>query len=322
MRKLTKEEFIKKAKNIHGDKYDYSKVEYLNSRTKICIICPEHGEFWQTPNSHLDGQGCPSCGERKRAEKKTLTKDEFIKKAIKRHGNKYDYSKVEYINSDTKVKIICPKHGEFLQAPGLHLYGHACPKCGLESSSESNRKGADKFIDEARDKYGDKYDYSKVEYKNAHAKVCIICPDHGEFWQSPNNHLRFVPKCCKKSKLENKIRKLLNSSNIDYEEQKTFDWLKYKKNLYLDFFLPKCNIAIECQGEQHFENFRFKGDTDERLLNRMKRDRKKKELCNEHGITILYFAENTKYNTCCGDEVFFDGQKIKEKILKNNEKSD
>ena len=117
-KKLTKEEFIEKAKKLHGDKYDYSKVEYIDYLTKVCIICPKHGEFWQTPSNHLNktkSKGCLKCGIENTNYKNTYTKEEFIEKAKTIHGNKYDYSKVEYLKSNKKICIICPKHGEFWQ---------------------------------------------------------------------------------------------------------------------------------------------------------------------------------------------------------------
>ena len=125
MSKITTNEIIAKAKLVHGDKYDYSKVDYVKDYIKVCIICPEHGEFWQRPHAHLQGQGCPKC----KSKKQTCTTDEFIAKAKKIHGDKYDYSKVDYSNAHTKVCIICPNHGEFWQTPNNHLRGHGCPKC-------------------------------------------------------------------------------------------------------------------------------------------------------------------------------------------------
>ena len=192
-KRFTTEEFIKKAREIHGDKYDYSKVKYLNTKTKICIICPVHGEFWQTPNSHLRKRGCPKCGDDQMKDKQRLSIYEFIEKAKKIHHNRYDYSKTEYINDKTKVCIICPEHGEFWQTPNNHLKGKGCPSC------YGNKKlTKEKFIEDAKRIYGDKYDYSKVEYKNVDTIVCIICPKHGEFWQTPYNHIRSkrgCPKC-------------------------------------------------------------------------------------------------------------------------------
>jgi superfamily II DNA or RNA helicase len=186
-RKLTTEEFIKRAKEVHGDKYDYSKVEYKSAKEKVCIICPLHGEFWQIPSNHLHGYGCPKCSGKNR------TTEDFIAEARKIHGDKYDYSKVEYVNTKTKVCIICPEHGEFWQNPCDHLIGKGCPKC-----SGVNKSNTEEFVKKAKEIHGDKYDYSKVFYINNKTKVCIICTEHGEFWQTPINHLngQGCPICC------------------------------------------------------------------------------------------------------------------------------
>ena len=201
--------FIEKAIKVHGDKYDYSKVNYKNMRTKITIICPIHGEFEQTPDSHIYGNnGCPKCGDVSMVNKRfnKFTTKSFIEKAIKVHGYKYDYSKVNYINNSIKIKIICSIHGEFEQTPVLHLRGSGCPKCGnylLKNIKSSNTK---EFIKKAKEIHGDKYDYSKVVYKNAHDKVTIICPIHGEFLKSPNNHLskkQGCPICSEIKQLKN-----------------------------------------------------------------------------------------------------------------------
>ena len=130
-KKLTQEEFIKKAKVIHGNKYDYSLVIYKNKRTKVKIICPIHGVFEQRPDKHFSGSGCPFCaGNNKR------TIEEFIEKARATHGDKYDYSLVAYKNAKTKIIITCKKHGPFLQLPNTHLRGSGCPKC-LAASKRS-----------------------------------------------------------------------------------------------------------------------------------------------------------------------------------------
>lgn len=186
------ENFIKKAKDVHGDKYDYSKVEYKNNYTKVCIICSTHGEFYQKPNSHLNGRGCPKCGNAIK-----LTKVEFVKRAKEVHGDTYSYSKVEYESTKDKVCIICPKHGEFFQIPKEHLRGSGCPKCANFNRGLTCRLSLEEYIKRAKEVHGDKYDYSKVKYKISHTKVCIICPDHGEFYQSMINHSRGMgcPKC-------------------------------------------------------------------------------------------------------------------------------
>ena len=218
--KLTTEEFIKRAREIHGDKYDYSKVNYINNHTNVIIICPEHGEFKQTPKSHLNGQGCPKCNGGV-----LQTTEEFIKKAKEIHGDKYDYSKVNYINSYTEVTIICSEHGEFKQKPRAHLKGYGCPKCGLEARVNKSRLTTEGFIKRAREIHGDRYDYSKVNYINAFTKVIIICPEHGEFEQKSNDHLNGsgCPSCSKNLKLttEEFIKRAREIHGDRYDYSKT-----------------------------------------------------------------------------------------------------
>ena len=120
-------EFIAKAKELYNDKYDYSLVVYTKSSEKVSIICPEHGVFLKTPNKHLCGQGCPKCGR----DRTKMGLDEFIRRAKAVHGDRYDYSKVEYHHSNKKVEIICSVHGSFWQTPHEHIIlKHNCPKCG------------------------------------------------------------------------------------------------------------------------------------------------------------------------------------------------
>ena len=306
MKKRTKDDFIELARKVHGDKYDYSKVEYVNNSTKVCIICPKHGEFRQVPSSHLSGIGCPICGHR------ALTDEEFIKEARKVHGDKYDYSKINIKDSKGRRCIICPEHGEFWQKRTDHIDKHkGCLKC-----SGSERLTTEEFIEKARRVHGDKYDYSKVDYVSSHKKVCIICPVHGEFWQEPDNHLRWGCSKCRVSSLEKTVREFLTESGIQFEEQKMFDWLKYKKKMKLDFFIPEKNIAIECQGEQHFERYRFEKDNT-RLDTRMDRDKVKAELCAKNGVEIIYFATK-KTAEAHNNEAFWDLDTLKERIYGRN----
>ena len=224
--KSSTEEFIKKAREAHGDKYNYSKVEYTNASTKVCIICPEHGEFWQTPNGHLGGAGCPKCANEKNGEKRRQTLENFITCARKIHGNKYNYAKVNYKNRDTKVCIICPEHGEFWQRPAGHLSGAGCPKCGILQRTKISSLTTEEFIEKAQKVHGGKYDYSKVEYIKHNQKVCIICPEHGEFWQTPNSHLNkhACPSCCGNTKLTTKEfiarAKAIHGDKYDYSKVK------------------------------------------------------------------------------------------------------
>lgn len=144
--------FIEKAKKQHGDKYNYSIVEYKNTRTKVKIICPVHGEFEQVPYDHINGFGCAKCGGVKK-----LTTYEFSKRAKELHGNKYNYSLVDYKNMHTKVKILCVKHGEFNQTPHNHLKLAGCPTC--------NKSKGEKTISWFLDKNNIKYKEQKT-FKN------------------------------------------------------------------------------------------------------------------------------------------------------------
>jgi len=135
-------EFIRQAKIIHGGKYDYSEIEYVYSDEKVPIVCPKHGRFLQKPSKHLSGQGCRKCGIERRANLDRLTVNDFVKKASKIHKNKYNYEKVVYKNSKTKVKIICPEHGVFEMTPGNHTHKtkpQGCPVCGGKTKWDFKR---------------------------------------------------------------------------------------------------------------------------------------------------------------------------------------
>jgi hypothetical protein len=273
---LTTIEFIKKAEKVHGYTYDYSLVNYVNSKEKVKIICRKHGEFTQRPNDHLQKKGCIECAGTKRKNNK-----DFISKARLIHGDKYDYSVVSYKNNSTKVKIICLKHGEFKQIPESHLNGFGCSKC-----SRVKKLTNDEFIKRAQSIHHN-YDYSLVDYKNMHTKVIIICKKHGEFKQTPHNHLKFAgcPKC-NKSKGEKIISWFLDKKNIKYKEQETFEGCKNKSPLPFDFYLQKENICIEFQGIQHFEaNEHMGGETG--LENRRKNDKIKKHFCKKNNIKLI-----------------------------------
>ena len=276
--RLTTEEFIIRANKIQGNKYDYSKVEYVDYMTKVCIICPEHGEFWQTPNKHLLGQGCPKCGNTKK-----LTLTEFIERSRKIHGDKYDYSKVRYINNGTKVCIICPDHGEFWQTPHNHLIGHGCPKCKNNKISASETKTTEKFVLEARKVHGDKYDYSRTKYLSAKDKVCIICPEHGEFWQEASSHLSGCgcPKCNHIiSKAEIEIAEYVRSLYDGEVITNCRNMLTEHKEL--DIYIPSLKVAFEYDG-MIWHSDRYRVDANYHL--------KKTEECANKGIKLYHIFE-------------------------------
>ena len=271
---------------MHGDEYDYSRVQYKNSQTKVCIVCPKHGEFWQKPIYHTFNEcGCPKCSIEENAEKNRHSLEFFIEKAKEIHGTKYDYSRVEYVDCKTKVCIICPEHGEFWQTPSDHIsQKQGCPKCGIKRRADKNRLSKEDFVLKAKEIHGEKDKNGK---------------EHGEFWQTPNNHLRGngCPKC-KESKGERVIRDILENKDIDYEQEKTFDWLKYDGSMFLDFYLPEYSSAIEFQGVHHYIPVDFSGRGPEsaksNLLTQKARDKEKNRLCKEHNIKIYYITYNEK----------------------------
>ena len=187
-RRKTTGQFIGKANAIHGDRYDYSLVEYVGSAAKVTIICSDHGPFEQTPSEHLVGSGCTKCGLNARAEARTKTTEQFISSANAVHGDRYDYSLVEYLGAQDKVTITCPDHGPFEQTPNGHLQGKGCNQCGIVASSDAKRSSTEEFIAKAMAVHGLRYDYSMVEYVTNSKNVKIICPDHGLFLQMPNVH--------------------------------------------------------------------------------------------------------------------------------------
>lgn len=191
------------AKKVHGDKYDYSKVEYVNNIAKVCIICPKHGEFWQNPSLHLSGVGCKKCY----MESKVTSIKEFINIASSVHDNKYDYSNVRYETLKDKVSIICPIHGCFIQQAGAHLRGRGCPKCYNEVRKFVKLKSKEEFIIDAKRIHGERYDYSLVDYKGNKYPVEIKCKKHGSFFQKPIKHLigHGCPICGKEAMGKSKL---------------------------------------------------------------------------------------------------------------------
>jgi very-short-patch-repair endonuclease len=222
-KRKTKEQFISKAEKIHGNKYDYSKVVYANSYTKVEIVCSQHGSFWQRPTHHIDQkQGCMSC-----SGKKKLTTEQFVERANLVHGNKWNYSKATYIDNASKVEIVCIQHGSFFQIPTAHISGkQGCPKCG-------------------------------------------------------------------RSKGELAIIKILDSLCQKYKIQHTFETCKDKRELKFDFYLPEHNLCIEFDGIQHYKPLVAKYGNQKaiKLFEDVKRrDSIKTNYCQDNNIKLLRIA--------------------------------
>ena len=377
-------DFLKKLHKKYDGIYDLSKIKYVNNKTKICIVCPEHGDFYVHPETFLNGKTkCPYCRkiekENYRLSKEYITKklekytnitkilsvekneksplityecsndgiqtcslnylleygcktckynnkskqiiDRFIEKARKIHGNKYDYSKVTSVKGKEKVCIICPEHGEFWQTKENHLKGEKCKECAKNDRNCKNTKTKDEFITSAKKIWGNKFDYSKVEYVDAKTKVCIVCPIHGEFWQTPSNHLSGYDcyECSKSQnskevRLRDTLKNDFQNEKIDYQAH--LPWLGRQT---FDIYFPKYNIAIEYQGIQHFQPVeQFGGEETFKYMRERDIEKNKKSV--ENNCKILYFSFIKQDVQDFPYEVIFDYEKLKQKIKEIIEK--
>lgn len=221
--------FIEKARLKHGDKYDYSQVRYIKGYMEVKIICPIHGEFLQTPRTHLNGGVCKLCDMRGKHNnhcgRRKLTTEEFVSLAKQTHNNKYDYSQTIYVDSETKVKIVCPIHGIFEQNPSQHTRNKCgCPKCKGDRFRETIKKfrTTELFIELANIVHGDRYDYSISNYVSSTTPVRIRCWEHGVFEQTPASHInvgcgcpecgKYLARLCSKmpKNMRVKFKKLMN----------------------------------------------------------------------------------------------------------------
>jgi hypothetical protein len=190
-KQLSQQEFLNKAKLVHGDLFDYTKTVYEKSCKKVVVICKVHGDFLVTPNKHLGGGGCPICANNSRK-----TVEHFFSQAIDVHGTTYDYSRVQYTNTNSKVEIVCPVHGSFLQTPKKHLSGQGCEKCGRKKTGEAKTVPFEEFVRQAKIAHDNRYEYLKETYINFSSKVGVVCKKHGIFYTQANDHvLRNVHGC-------------------------------------------------------------------------------------------------------------------------------
>lgn len=277
----SKKKFLEKLDTEKFELLEFNNYKNVKVRCKIC------GNIRNTTGDNILRYGCKSCSSRLANEPNKLTLTEFISRAIAIHGDKYDYSKVNYINYNTKVTIICKEHGEFQQSPSKHLIGQGCPKC-------CNRVWTnEEFINEAKQVHGDKYDYSNTNFTLWKNKVTIICPKHGPFKQLPSVHIDLKCGCplCNESHGEMLVSKILKSLEIPFERQETF------KNNYRSFKVDFCSILnnsiyiIEYNGHQHYSPVDIFGG-EEALIKQQLRDEELRILCKENNYYLLEIPYN------------------------------
>jgi len=242
--KLTQEEVLERFKKVHGNKYDYNKVRYKNTSTKVEIICPKenHGSFWIKPNDHIVSKvGCPKCNKFRKK-----TKNEHIEDFKKVHSNKYDYSKVHFVNTNTKVEIICPEHGSFFQKPNRHKMGAGCPKCGELSKVKKRKLSLNEVIKDFKKVHSNKYNYSNVNYINTETPVNIVCKQCGNsFWQKPSVHKKGsgCPKC---ANLLNGLNKKQNIKTVLKRLKKNNPKYNYSLITKKDYENSNSKLPIIC----------------------------------------------------------------------------
>ncbi len=297
---------ISRAKKVHGNKYIYHPELIINSYEKMGIECKKHGIFWQFISNHIVNKtDCPQCAIEmcniSNENKKNAFQTVFINKSKEIHNNKYGYEKAVYRGNRVKVIISCPIHGEFEQTPHSHLSGEGCPMCAFEKRKESVKLSQEEFLERIKYIHRNKgYDFSKVVYDGCNEKVTVICSKHGEFKIKAQSLLNGCGcQTCRLPKLENEVRNSLIDYNIGFIQQKRFkSWLGKQS---LDFFIPSKNIAIECQGFQHFKN----GKRYQKLNEVQERDRKKKQLCKENNVHLIYYVPEIFAEFMKDDDIFF-----------------
>jgi hypothetical protein len=297
---VLKDYFLNKIKEKYPDnfsKYDYSLLpnEFIY-KSKIPVICNLHGVFQQVSDNHLQGKGCLMCSHDVNKLNNKLNTEKFIQRAREIHGDKYDYSKVLYINSHTKVIIICPTHGKFKQTPGEHLKGKGCKKCYCDFRTQTFNQ----FIAKVNKVHGNKYSYKdqSICYR---CTITITCTIHGEFNQLVGNHLKgYGCFRCKESFGERYISQTLDKLQIQYQREYKISEQPYR----YDFYLPYYDIYIEYHGKQHYELVDYFGG--KRALNKcIKRDKTKIELIKRS--TGLLITLKYTFNTL---------EKIKDELLR------
>lgn len=324
--KLNKNNFIQRAKEIHGDKYDYSKTVYIKAKEPVTIICPIHGEFTQRPQDHvLKACGCSKCKGEKVKEVHSYDKEKFLELAHQKHGNKYDYSQMNYIDYTTPITIICPKHGIIEQRPDVHIKSEGCQKCGREKANLSETYTYEQFVKKANIVHFNKYDYSKTSYINSQTIITITCPKHGDFPQTPARHLfgQGCPKCrlVGQTRLWNKLKERFPDIDILFEaDKKVIPWIE---NQRIDIYIPSINFAIELMGQKHYEEIPyFKGGSSLEVTK--ERDQRKRNKCKENNcilVELKYFYTKDDFENLVLQisEKIEVGKMLTDEILHNTE---
>lgn len=255
---LTQDSFIERSNKTHGNRYEYSKSQINKKNDKVLIICKEHGNFKQLPQNHIKGAGCPECGRLARATSQSYSTKDFLDSIREVHADKYDYSGVDYINSQTKVKIICPIHGAFMMKPNSHFNGQGCPSCGRIAARENITLEYCEFLERAEKIHSNRFEYVEKSYNNYTSKMKMYCSEHGFFEQTPHSHISMKAGCPKcgylKSALSNQKswETVLNMFYTVHGERYSYDSKTFKNVTQKMRILCKKHSWFEQNPNQHY----------------------------------------------------------------------
>ncbi len=287
---MSTEAFIEKARAKHGDRFDYSTSRYAAFKEPIEVVCRTHGPCQTTPKAHLHSRsgGCVECRAVIISREHRFTNAEFIERARKVHGDRYQYHLVDYDHGRAKVVIVCPKHGPFQMKAARHIEGRGCQKCAFERIGRERRLSFWDFVERVVLVHGaGRYDYEMKDFVNAHSKIPIRCPKHGVFRQTPAAHMRGhgCPRCVQ-SAGEQRVREALSTLGVDFSEQVRFADCCDRRPLAFDFYVPEVRLLIEFDGRQHYDNSELWGG-DEQLAETQRHDAIKDRFAARNGYRLL-----------------------------------
>jgi very-short-patch-repair endonuclease len=291
---MTLVSFLADARKAHGDLYDYSEVTAPRAKVPVRIACRVHGVFEQRPRDHAySTAGCPTCGRDRTTASSKLTVEQFLERAETIHAARdYDYSRAVYVDIMTSIEIVCRTHGPFWQSPNAHLNaGQGCARCA--GTAKLTRMA---FVDRSRVVHGERYDYSRVVYVNSKTLVEIGCPEHGVFRQAPHHHGRGIGcPACSETHGERAVRRVLEKHCIEFEAQWTHPTLVHVRQLRSDFALSAMRVLIEFDGPQHYEAVQFGRSSRDLALTQLEatraRDQAKERWAREEGWSLIRLTD-------------------------------
>ena len=334
-KRFTKEQLNERLADIHGGIYYIPEwSEYISTTNKTTFVCLKHGNFEAYAGNILRGEKCPKCRGEELSNRFSMGIDTFKEKLFNTHGNLIETTENSiYKNNRSKIELICHhkdsdgcEHGVFYATPTQILSGCGCLKCKKDKLSKIKLKTYEEFLEKAKKIHDDKYEYDESTYKNTHTPMKIYCKEvddngnvHGWFIQTPHSHCAGEGcPLCKTNQMEREIKLFCEENKIKINYEQKFSWLKKQLPLSLDFYLPDYNIAIECQGEQHFRPIKWFDKSNETFEKRQKRDKLKYDLCKEHNIRILYYSTLKKYNTFLGEKVYHTTNELLKEIVEKS----